>query len=151
MMLVATVPFFTTKLPDILISQKAEQIAVKLETGGYAMLQGSRKNFKAGLWKEALGIESFANADALKEALKCDGMGCILTLDDVAIALPKRRLVVQEDCGTVAAIIADFYLDCSEAFVVERPRESVSLMIDSGAVRMRQARSFTRRFANNKR
>ncbi|MDG1287873.1 MAG: ComEC/Rec2 family competence protein [Rickettsiales bacterium] len=144
--LIGLVPFFTVRLPDILISEKAEQVAVKLESGGYAMLRGSVRNFKAGLWQEALGIEEFAKADTFKESYRCDGFGCILDYKGKQIAFPKRRIAAIEDCESADAMITSFYVDCESAVVVERPKQATSLTIDR-EITLRQARAFTARLS----
>ncbi len=135
-------PFFTVRLPDILVSEKAEQIAVKLESGGYIMLRGSTRNFKAGLWQEALGVEKFAKAEGLGEGYRCDGEGCILHYKDKKIAFPKRRIAAIEDCESVDVMITSFYVDCDSAITVERPKQATALtIVDSVTVSV--AKAFT--------
>ncbi len=145
-MAISIVPFFTTRLPDIVISEKAEQIAVRLDDGSYAMLQGSARNFKAGLWQEALGIEGFGQSEIAKSMMQCDVSGCLYQLDNALISFPKWREAADEDCGNVDAIIADFYVECAQSNVIERPRYATSVKVNSGAVEIESAIPFSARF-----
>lgn len=140
------VPFFTVSLPDILISEKAEQVAIKLENGEYAMLRGSKKNFKAGLWLDALGIERFAKVDKLGNAYKCDKTGCLLDYKGKHIALPKWREVAIEDCAEANIMISSFYTECNNAITIERPKQAVSITIDN-EIKVRKASSFLSRLS----
>jgi len=145
MILLSIVPFFAMRQPDILIGEKAEQIAIRLDDGGYAMWQGSVKNFKAGLWKEALDVEQFAPHSALKEISHCDAAGCILDYHSQQIALPKWREAAAEDCADTAIVITDFYTDCPGA--VDRPQQAVSLWVNDSGITRREADPFSERLS----
>ena len=125
--LISLFPFFTTRLPDMLVSENAEQITVRLPDGQYAMLRGSQRNFLAGLWKEALGVESFTAMP--KKMQQCDSLACRMQYKGKLVSLPKRRSVVAEECADADVVITDFYIpDCkADVLIVERPEHSVAL------------------------
>ncbi len=144
-MAVGLVPFFSTQLPDILVSAKAEQIAIKLDSGEYTMFKGSKRNFKAGLWKDALGIEGFAKAELPQQ---CDATGCIVEYQGYRIAFPKWKEAAYEDCATVDVIISDFYHECNKGIIIERPKQASTLTIKGGEIIFKQAKSFTARLSS---
>lgn len=130
--------------PDMLVSEKAEQIAFRLPDGNYAMLKGSMRNFNAGLWQEALGLEGWNKAGDVDE-YRCDGFGCVLAVRGYDIAIPKNPTAMAEDCGEAAAIISAFYHDCeAEGLMIERPDMPVALYFGE-EIRMETARSFIQR------
>lgn len=144
-MVIATIPFFTTDLPDILVGEKAEQIAIRLEDGKYAMHRGSYRNFKSGLWQEALGIEAFEKT-ALPQ--QCDATGCIMEYQGYIIAFPKRKEAAYEDCGMVDVMISDFYHNCEEGIIIERPKSTVTLTMDGNDMVVKKAKAFTERLSS---
>ena len=112
------------------------------------MLRGSTRNFKAGLWLEALGIKEFAKVETLGEAYRCDGTGCLLSVKGKQIAFPKRREVAIEDCTDADAIIAPFKLNCERAITIGYPYHAVSLTMGE-AITKAQAEPFTARLSTS--
>jgi competence protein ComEC len=139
-------------LPDVIISEKAEQIAIRLpgEIEGYSMVRGSSRNFTANIWQEALGIDHWQPPEKL-ETFRCDGLGCHLQLGTHSVAMPLYPSAMAEDCGSADIIIAPFYHDCRAAtHSIERPRNPISIWLEEDRITLQHAQPFVERLHHTK-
>jgi competence protein ComEC len=141
-MIVALIAMSQTAYPLIVVSPKAEQIAIRTAEG-YAMVRGRQRNFNAGLWQEFLGIEEFQEFDP--DDFYCDLEACHYSLNDMTIALPKRREILAEECSEVDLIITRYPFGCDEdeAKVIGYPKQAYSVYLSDDQLTLKRAEPFT--------
>jgi competence protein ComEC len=139
MMLAGLATILAARLPDVLISEQAQQIAVRTENG-YTMLKGGTNNFNASLWQEALGIEAWEASD-----IRCSLEACSWVINDNTLTWLKRREAVQDECGLAEVLIADFYYRCDLGHSVMRPYQATSIVLDNNEIAIRKASSYLMR------
>ncbi len=93
--------------PDIWISGDARLMAFRLQDTLY--LSTLRRNrFEAEVWQRRAGLEQVASWDALAESrpdlLRCDTLGCILTLEGRKIAFVSALGALDDDCPAVQVL-----------------------------------------------
>jgi competence protein ComEC len=91
--------------PDLLVSGDAKHIAVRTESGDLVMLRGRNTNLLAQEWARAT-----INHDALEKAavpMRCDALGCILTLRGHMVAMLTDPAALADDCRSVDIVIVN--------------------------------------------
>lgn len=135
LIVVAGIWVFRAPLPDVLVSNDGQSLAVRGADGRLSVRRASRDGFAVRDWLAADGDARAVDDKSLGEGFHCDAFGCIAML-------PDGRLVSQ-----VLAPDA-FEEDCAKAAVVvsgrEAPPDCRALTIDrkvsrsSGAISVRR-------------
>ena len=103
----------TTHPPDILIDGDAKQVAVRGQGGGLSV-SGRATSFVAETWLRRAGIASATRwprgsdrrAPHEQGGLRCDGLGCVATIDGRTVAIAFSRGALADDCRTADIIVS---------------------------------------------
>lgn len=96
--------------PDIILSDDARLMAVRLSDGRLSLSNSRRDRFLADMWLEHYGE---AQTEVWPEGghapggrLACDGLGCTYRLADFEIALLRDGLALDDDCRRADVVIS---------------------------------------------
>jgi competence protein ComEC len=96
--------------PDLLIDGRGELVAVRLEDGRLALSPWQRDRWITDGWLRSAGQASAApwptNGAVLDEALRCDGLGCVVSRGGRRIALSRRPEALEADCARADLVIS---------------------------------------------
>ena len=103
----------TTDTPDILIDGDAKQVAVRGQGGGLSV-SGRATSFVADPWLRRAGIASATRwprgsdgrAPLEEGRLRCDGLGCVTTIDGRTVAIAFSRGALEDDCRNADIIVS---------------------------------------------
>jgi len=102
----------TADTPDILIDGDAKQVAVR-DQGGGLRVSGRANSFVAETWVRRDGIASAARwprpsdrRPAEDGGVRCDGLGCVTTIDGQIVAIAYTRGALEDDCRSADIVIA---------------------------------------------
>ncbi len=103
----------TTDTPDILIDGDAKQVAVRGQGGGLSV-SGRATSFVAETWLRRAGIASATRwprgsdrrAPLEPGDLRCDGLGCVATIDGRTVAIAFSRGALADDCRNADIIVS---------------------------------------------
>ncbi len=112
--------------PDILISDDAQNIAVRAQNGGL-MTSSARSNYTVESWLRRDGLDTALSWPKPGEVsadgqMRCDRLGCIAQVNGVSIALVQDERAFAEDCGRAQVVVAAVpaFNPCSAKYVVDR-------------------------------
>lgn len=103
----------TTPLPDLMLAPDGRMALFRAEDGRYALLSpASPSNFTLQQWLPALGDARQPADPTLKQATRCDKLGCTGTLaDGKRIALSLTPEAVRLDCQRAHLVITPARVD----------------------------------------
>jgi competence protein ComEC len=85
-------------------------VAVRLEEGRLALSPWQRDRWITDGWLRSAGQASAApwptNGAVLDEALRCDGLGCVVSRGGRRIALSRRPEALEADCARADLVIS---------------------------------------------
>ncbi|CAA6603108.1 Predicted membrane metal-binding protein [Rhodospirillaceae bacterium LM-1] len=114
------------RLPDLLVDGGNGLAAIRLEDGRVLMTPGKQEPITRQAWQRYLAIDGEAEVIADGAAggrVRCDSLGCRLSLKDVALALTYRPEALPEDCASADLLLAPFSLPkgaCQRPTVIDR-------------------------------
>lgn len=91
--------------PDMLVSDNAKRIALRLEDGSMVMLRGKANSFGAEAWLQS-GLQTEYADKKLAPAI-CSKNGCIVRLYGKTLAFPRTPDALHESCNNVNIVITD--------------------------------------------
>jgi len=97
--------------PDVLVDRRGRLIAVRLDGAGVTLAPFERDKWVHGMWLERFGEEVASpwpepGAASPGGALRCDGLGCVLTRHGQRIAFARRPEAVPEDCALADLVLS---------------------------------------------
>ncbi|MET4807997.1 competence protein ComEC [Limibacillus sp. MBR-115] len=96
-------------LPDIIIDESADLVALRDPNGHYGFSTLRRQTFERQIWMEALGSQSVFAWDEKGDRndwLSCDGLGCLYRKDGWPVAISFDGRGLEEDCRRAALVIS---------------------------------------------
>ncbi len=99
------------RVPDVLISHDAKQIALRCADGQLYLAKGRAHSFIAEQWANQTGRERLPYLKDQPECYRCDVMGCVYRHDGKRLALPEDIAAIEEDCRMSDMVISPFYVD----------------------------------------
>ena len=103
-------------MPDILISESGNSIAVRNQHGHLDLLKPRKEKFITNIWKKAFSPGQIAAIQAKKKPnslastpYKCDALGCTIVVGKKAVlAIVSRPQAFEEDCQRADIIVSEF-------------------------------------------
>ena len=111
------------KAPDMLVASDAVTVAIRAEDGRLHFPLKPKDKFVAQEWLRRDGdSRDIAQATGLA-GLRCDGVGCVVALRNVQVALSARPQALVDDCARAKVLIAAVAADCKgPAIVIDQER-----------------------------
>lgn len=104
----ATVPL--SRGPDIIVSEDARLMAVRLSDGRLSLSNAVRERFHAGIWLERAGQSDAepwpAGGSTPDHRLTCDSLGCVYRVAGLEIALLRDGQALEEDCRRADILVS---------------------------------------------
>jgi competence protein ComEC len=107
---------------DAFIDRDGAGAAVR-GTHGRLVIVGRPSSFVAEQWLRADGDARLASDPSLREGVRCDRVGCVVTMaDGRALALVQDPRAFEEDCRRAAAVVSRLTAppSCKAALVLDR-------------------------------
>ncbi len=98
--------------PDILIDAEARVIGVRTSNGGLALSPSRAARLEQASWLQQAGLDQPApwpppaGDGATEEAMRCDGLGCVLRANGKTVALMRRAEAMQDDCRRADVLVS---------------------------------------------
>lgn len=100
--------------PDILISDDGRLVAMRGGDGRFSIAGRSRSRLTREIWLRADGDPRMIDDPGLKDAARCDRLGCVLTGGGtkpdgrpIRVAIVHRPLAFEEDCRIADIVVTD--------------------------------------------
>ena len=121
----ALLPLFRT-VPTILVSDKAQQVAVAGEGGELVFSSQRAGQYAAERWLLKFGDGTAFEQARTRPGFKCDRSGCTITIAGrEEIALVRHPSILDEECHRAAVVITTFRIrgPCPSARALITPRD----------------------------
>ncbi|TAH32409.1 MAG: ComEC family competence protein [Alphaproteobacteria bacterium] len=115
-------------LPDVMVADDAELLAVRTEQGLLALSNVKREKFIAQIWNKYYG-----QADSLdwrdeslwqggNRQVRCDALACIYNIGERRVSFVRKPAAFVEDCGQVDVIVTAMYAprNCGAKIIMDR-------------------------------
>jgi len=95
--------------PDVLADESADLFAVRGADGSLGLSTTSRNRFTAEAWLRRMGQDhawGWRSDEALSQGMACDGLGCIIHLDGLEVAMVGDPRAYAEDCLSADLLVS---------------------------------------------
>jgi competence protein ComEC len=107
-----------TPRPDMLVAPDGVTVAIRGEDGRLAFPRKPKDKFVAREWLRRDGDGRDIGDAVGMSGLRCDGVGCAVTVRGVVIALSRKPEALAEDCARAAVLVSAVDAGCQGPAVV---------------------------------
>jgi competence protein ComEC len=107
---VAVLSLLLVRPPDLLVSDDARLVALRLDDGRWSFSSRRAQTFTREQWLRRLGAEEgpawpLAGGASEDGRIRCDPVGCVLQAAGLTIAVPRELGAVFEDCEAADLVV----------------------------------------------
>ncbi|MGE3906538.1 MAG: ComEC/Rec2 family competence protein [Reyranellaceae bacterium] len=108
---IALLSLLWTRAPDLLISEDAESVAVRTDTGALMLSRPNADRFRRETWTRRAGddvLQPWPQAGTVSDdgALRCDALGCVLRRQGQSVTVAFTLQALAEDCGLPGMLVS---------------------------------------------